>query len=186
MNALKIILLQYRQYHKLDLIFYWQIFSLHFLFFSFWFFHRWSSGAFSPIDPAPWKGKVPPSASSAPDFLVSPTSGGFRSGGPLALAQILPEEKRHSPERVLETTQGSSRQFSVRMTASTVRSSDQSSFLFLERTYTGSPSEYKRLPPTGEKPQDPWGPSWPGLGSSRDESRPCLEHWKTPESNWRL
>ena len=107
MNALKIILLQYRQYHKLDLIFYWQIFSLHFLFFSFWFFHRWSSGAFSPSDPAPWKGKVPPSASSAPDFLVSPTSGGFRSGGPLALAQILPEENRHSPERVLETTQGS-------------------------------------------------------------------------------
>ena len=35
-----------------------------------------------------------------------------------------------------------------------------------------SPSEYKRFPPTGEKPQDPWGPSWPRLGPSRGESRP--------------
>ena len=35
----------------------------------------------------------------------------------------------------------------------------QSSFPFSGRTYTSSPSEYKRFPPTGEKPQDPWGPS---------------------------
>ena len=35
----------------------------------------------------------------------------------------------------------------------------QSSFPFSGRTYTSSPSEYERFPPTGEKPQDPWGPS---------------------------
>ena len=62
----------------------------------------------------------------------------------------------------------------------------QSSFPFLERSCTGSPSDFKRFPSTGEKPQDPWGPSWPGLGSSMEESRPYLEHRKTPESNWRL
>ena len=69
--------------------------------------------------------------------------------GPLVLAQILPEEKQHSPERVLETTQGSTK-VSFRMTASTVRNSGQSSFPFLERTSTGSPSECERFPPTGE------------------------------------
>ena len=41
-------------------------------------------------------------------------------------------------------------QVSFRMTASTVRSSGQSSFPFLERTSTGSPSECERFPPTGE------------------------------------
>ena len=48
---------------------------------------------------------------------------------------------------------------SFRLTASIIRGSRQSSFPFIERTFTGSPSEYKRFPPTGEKPQDPWGPS---------------------------
>ena len=49
----------------------------------------------------------------------------------------------------------------------------QSSFHFSGRTYTSSPLEYKRFPPTGEKPQDPWGPSWLRLGPSRGESWPC-------------
>ena len=76
----------------------------------------------------------------------------------MALAQILPEENRHSPERMLETTRkGRAGSFSFRMAAGTHQEFRQSSFPFLERTYTGSPSEYKRFPPTGEKPQDPWG-----------------------------
>ena len=64
--------------------------------------------SFSPSGPpVDRKGSSP--AASAPDFLVLPQQGSLPFWGPLALAQILLEEERHSPERVLETTQGSSR-----------------------------------------------------------------------------
>ena len=66
------------------------------------------SGAFSPSDPAPWKGRVAPSASSAPVFWCSPQRS-LPSWGPLTLGQILPEKKRASQSGLLETTQGSSR-----------------------------------------------------------------------------
>ena len=96
--------------------------------------------------------------------------------GPLALAQILPEEKRPSPERVARNHARVEQVSSLSgwpKAPSGVPGSPLS--FFLERTYTGSPSEYKRFPPTGEKPQDPWGPSWLRLSSARDESWPCLE-----------
>ena len=63
--------------------------------------HCWSSGAISPSDPAPLRGRVAPSASSAPGlFSGAPPQRSFPSWGPLTLTQILLEEKRHSPERV--------------------------------------------------------------------------------------
>ena len=114
-------------------------------------FHRWSSGAFSPGDPAPWKGRVDSSASSAPEFFSgAPPQWSLPFWGPLVLAQILPEEERHSPERVLARNHARVDQVSFRLTASSVRSSGQSSFPFLERTSTVSPPECKRFPPTGE------------------------------------
>ena len=149
------------------------LFFLFSSFFSFWFslFHS-CSGAFSPSDLAPWKGSAP-SAWRAPDFLVLPPQRRLPFWGALALAQILPEEKQPSPERVARNPPRVEQVVLFQVDHKHRQEFRQSSFPFLERTFTGSPSEYKRFPPTGEKPQDPWGPSQakPRLCSQRDESR---------------
>ena len=103
-----------------------------------------------PSDPAPWKGRVDSSASRAPElFSGAPPQWTPPFWGPLVLEQISPEEKRHSPKQGA-TNHARVDQVSFRMTASSIRSSGQSSFPFLERTSTGSPSECERFPPTGE------------------------------------
>ena len=64
-------------------------------------------------------------------FLVLPPQRSLPFWGALALAQILPEEKRPSPERVARNPRkGPAGRFSFRMTACTVRSSGSPLSLF--------------------------------------------------------
>ena len=75
-------------------------------------------------------------------------------GSTLALVQTLPEEKRPSPEQVARNPRKGRAGSSLSgWPQAPVRSSEQSSFPFLERTCTGCPSEYKQFPPTGENPK---------------------------------
>ena len=123
------------------------------------------------------EGEGAPSASSAPDSLVLPRSGGFRSGDRLPSRKCCPR-KTALPRAGARNHAKVEQVVLFQVDRKHRQEFRQFSFPFLERTFTGSPSEYKRFPPTGEKPQDPWGPSQakPGLCSSRDESRPHLKY----------
>ena len=88
------------------------------------FFHSWSSGAFSPVTQPRGRAWCL-SCGERTRF-----SGVPQQWRPLTLAQILPEEKRHSPERVLETTQGSSRYFPFQVDRKHRQEFRQSSFPF--------------------------------------------------------
>ena len=135
----------------------------------------------------PWKG------GSLPQLGVpsgTPPCGGVsRSGGALSLLAVCLRKSGPPQDGVLENHQGSGEFSPVRLAASTVRGSRQSSFPFSGRTFTGSPSEYKRFPPLGDNPETHGAPagqdSVPQGGSqgrvrstSRSrESHPRLSTW---------
>ena len=48
------------------------------------------------------------------------------------------------------------------------------------------PIRVRAVSPSGSKPRDPWGSSWPRLGPSRGESGPCAKRLKRRESHPRL
>ena len=92
-------------------------------------------------------------------FWCSPVQWSLPFWGPWTLAQILPKGKRRPQSGLLESHARVQQVVLFQDDLKHRQELRQSSFPFSERTYTGSPSEYKRFPPTGEKPQDPWGPS---------------------------
>ena len=145
---------------KFSLFFIFGFFPFLFLlfFYSFFFalssfhsFHSWSAGAFSPSDPAPWKGRVTHLRrahqiyfwySSAVESSVLGTVGPSRKCCP---------RKSGTPQSGLLEIHARVQQVVLFQVDRKHRQEfRQSSFPFLERTFTGSPSEYERFPPLPE------------------------------------
>ena len=161
--------------------------SFFFALSSFHSFHSWSAGAFSPSDPAPWKGRVTHLRrahqiyfwySSAVESSVLGTVGPSR--------KCCPRKSGTPQERVARNPRKDPAGSSLSGWPQAPSGVPAVLFPFSREDVHRFPLRVRAVSPYRRKPQDPWGPSWPRLGSSREESRPCLEHWQTPESNWTL
>ena len=111
--------------------------------------------------PSPVEGEGDSPVASAPDFCLVPLrSGVSRSGRNVCpRGKFCPRKNATSQSGLLEIHARVEQVVLFRDDRKHRQEFRQSSFPFSGRTYTSSPSEYKRFPPTGEKPQDPWGPS---------------------------
>ena len=92
--------------------------------------------------------------------------------GPLVLAQILPEEKQPSPERVARNPRKGPAGSHLSGWPQAPSGVPAVLLPFFREDIHQFPLRVQAVPPTGEKPPDPWGPSWPRLGPSRGESGP--------------
>ena len=150
-------------------------------------FHSWSSGTFSPSDPAPWEGRLASSASTAPDSLVLPRRGGFRSGDRWPSHKFCPR-KNGTPQSGLLEIHARVKQvvLSFRMTASTVRSSGSPLSLFSRGRSPVPPQRTSGfpLPEKNPKTHGVLAKPKPRLCSSRDESRPHLKYENLRERSW--